>query len=348
VSAESSTGAAAVASRPAATPRLGFAGVGWIGRQRMEAIARVGAAEPAAIAEPAADALEAAAELIPGATRTSSFDDLLALDLDGIVIATPSALHARQAIAALERGISVFCQKPLGRDADEAGAVVEAAERADRLLGVDLAYRFTEAARAIRRLHAEGALGRVYAIDLTFHNAYGPDKAWFTNRELAGGGCLLDLGIHLVDLALWLLEPERVEVRSSHVLRHGRPLVAGAEEVEDHVVAELDLDGVLARLACSWWLPAGRDCVFELLAYGTEAAASIRDVGGSFYDFRAQLHRGTASDTAAEPPDGWGGRAAVAWARRIASDRSFDHSATELVRLSAILDEIYRSAGCES
>jgi predicted dehydrogenase len=101
------------------------------------------------------------------------------------VIATPSALHAEQAIAALDRGLAVFCQKPLGRDASETRAVVEAARRADRLLGVDLSYRYTRAAAALRDEVRSGALGEVYAVDLVFHNAYGPDKPWFYDRRLA-------------------------------------------------------------------------------------------------------------------------------------------------------------------
>src|SRR5205823_9344721 len=115
--------------------------------------------------------------------------------LDGIVIATPSALHASQCLAALERGFAVFCQKPLGRNERETRAVVEAARRADRLLGVDFSYRTLGGAEAIRELIRSGSLGRIYAIDAVFHNAYGPDKAWFRDREQSGGGCVMDLGI---------------------------------------------------------------------------------------------------------------------------------------------------------
>src|SRR5947199_289519 len=82
-------------------------------------------------------------------------------------------------IRALKRGAAVFCQKPLGRTAAEARAVIDAARAADRLLCVDLSYRFTDGMRRIRELVRAGALGRVYAVDLVFHNAYGPDKAWF-------------------------------------------------------------------------------------------------------------------------------------------------------------------------
>ena len=96
-----------------ATPRLGFLGVGWIGRNRLDAVVDAEVGEAAAIADPA----------VPGALRT--LDELLEQELDGVVIATPSALHAEQAIAALDAGLAVFCQKPLGRNEAEARAVVE-------------------------------------------------------------------------------------------------------------------------------------------------------------------------------------------------------------------------------
>jgi threonine dehydrogenase-like Zn-dependent dehydrogenase len=80
-------------------PRLGFLGVGWIGRHRMEAIARSGVAEIAAIADPVAELVDQALAIAPEAARGTTLEDLLALELDGLVIATPSALHASQAVA---------------------------------------------------------------------------------------------------------------------------------------------------------------------------------------------------------------------------------------------------------
>ncbi len=130
-------------------PRIGFLGVGWIGRSRMEAMLATGAIEAAAVAEPSAEMAAEALNLAPGAKLVGSLAELMDEQLDGIVIATPSAMHAEQSIAALERGAAVFCQKPLGRNAAEARAVVDAARAADRLLAVDLSYRFTEGMRRI-------------------------------------------------------------------------------------------------------------------------------------------------------------------------------------------------------
>lgn len=323
-------------------PRLGFVGLGWIGRHRMEAIAASGHAEIVALSDPAPEAVEASAALSPGAARCASLDEVLAERPDGVVIATPSAMHADQTIRALEAGAAVFCQKPLGRTRDEAEAAVAAARRADRLLHVDLSYRHTAALRAIRTALDAGALGEVFAVDLTFHNAYGPDKPWFFDVTQSGGGCVMDLGVHLVDMALWALDFPEVADVSAHLYAGGRPLEDAEAQVEDFAVVTLTLaTGAVVRLTCSWNLPAGRDAVIGADFYGTGGGASFANVDGSFFNFTAHLHEGTASRAVAVPPDDWGGRAAAAWAERLARDPRFDPSAENLVRLSGVLDRVY-------
>jgi predicted dehydrogenase len=324
-------------------PRLGFLGVGWIGRHRMECIRKSGAAEVAAIADPSPEAAQAALASAPGARVVPGFGALLECDLDGLVIATPSAQHADQAVAALRRGMAVFCQKPLGRNGAEARAVLEAAKAADRLLGVDLSYRHTKGMAAVKRLVEGGDLGEVYALDLVFHNAYGPDKPWFYDPKLSGGGCVMDLGIHLVDLALWTLGFPEVVRTTARLYAGGRPLVRG-EACEDYCAAQLELsNGAVLQLACSWKLSAGQQCVIEASFYGTRGSASLRNVNGSFYDFEASLSRGTSREVLVTPPDEWGGRAAVAFAERLAQSRSFDGEAIHLVRTAEALDRIYEA-----
>jgi predicted dehydrogenase len=304
----------------AVRPRLGFLGVGWIGRSRLEAIERSGAAVAVAVADPAV------------AGCLGSLDELLDLELDGLVIATPSAMHFEQALAALERGLPVFCQKPLTLDGPTARRVVDAAREADVLLGVDFSYRYTAAAQQMRRVVESGELGEILAADLVFHNAHGPDKPWFYDRRLSGGGCVIDLGIHLVDLALWTLGFPDV----ASVLRrlHGLP-------VEDHAVAQLEVGGAVVRLACSWRLHAGRECVIEASFYGTQGGVALRNVQGSFYDFLAEQYDGTRTTPLVQSPDRWQGRAAVEWARRVAAGEGFDPAAEQLVAVADVIDRIY-------
>ncbi|MFO7562039.1 MAG: Gfo/Idh/MocA family oxidoreductase [Enhygromyxa sp.] len=330
-------------ARPvAARPRLGFLGVGWIGRHRLRALVESGSAEVVAIADPDPAARDALRAELADLRALGSLAELLELPLDGVVIATPSANHAEQAIAALERGVPVFCQKPLGRNAAETARVVAAARRHDLPLGVDLSYRHTRAMQVIAEQVRGGRLGRVHAIRLTFHNAYGPDRPWFYRRAESGGGCVIDLGVHLVDLAAWILGfPELAKI-SSRLTHGGAPLERGGDQCEDYAFAQLEFaDGCVVQLACSWRAPAGRDALIDASFHGTRAGATVRNVDGSFYDFVAELHDGTSTTVLVEPPDAWGGRAAIAWAERVRSGAGFDPAAHEYVRVAELIDAIY-------
>ncbi len=324
-------------------PRLGFVGVGWIGMNRLQAIAGSQTAEIVGILDLDRNLAARAAQVNPGASVAGSLDELLGAGLDGIVIATPNALHADQAIAALEAGVAVFCQKPLGRNADEACRIIDAARNANRLLGVDLSYRHSTGMIKIRELIQRDVLGRVYAAELVFHNAYGPDKPWFYERELAGGGCVIDLGTHLVDLTLWALNYPLVENVSSRLLSQGEPASLQSDRVEDYCVARIDFaDGGVAQITCSWKQHMGCDAVISAAFYGTRGGAALRNVNGSFYDLNAEKYSGTGRELLSSPPDAWGGRAALAWVDRLAAGAGFDPEVEHVCEVAAVLDAIYQ------
>jgi predicted dehydrogenase len=126
------------------------------------------------------------------------------------------------------------------------------------------------------------------------------------------------------------------------LLARGSPVAAGA--VEDYAVAQLSLSsGMVVRLACSWRLQAGQDAVIQASLYGTAGGASLRNVAGSFYDFEASRFDGTAAQVLVQPPDEWGGRAAAAWAERLAQDRRFDPAAERLVDVARVIERIYHA-----
>jgi len=326
-------------------PRVGFLGTGWIGRHRMQAMLDTGGIEPVAIVDPSPECAEAALAVAPDAVILPSLEAMLEHGVDGVAIATPSALHAEQAITALEHGAAVFCQKPLGRSEAEARRAVDAARQADRLLSVDLSYRRTQAAEAVVERIRSGALGQIFAADLVFHNAYGPDKAWFYDRELSGGGCLMDLGVHLVDLALWALDWPAVENVSGNLFAKGKPLSQAPSSVEDYAVAQLELaGGAVVRIACSWHLNAGCEAMIGASFHGTQGGAALRNVDGSFYDLAADAFAGTTSQLLCTPPDEWGGRQAADWATRLAAGEGFDPAAEQILVSARVLDQIYRLA----
>lgn len=325
-------------------PRIGFVGLGWIGVHRLNTIATTDAVEIAALYDEQRDASEAAREIAPNATIISSYDEILADSIDGVVIATPNACHVTQTVAALRAGISVFCQKPLGCNVPEVWQAVSAARESNCLLGVDFSYRFIPGMQQIRKLVQEGSLGQIFSVDLKFHNGYGPDKKWFYQRATSGGGCVLDLGIHLIDLALWTLDFPRIVDVTSALFCRGNPIKTPCEEVEDYAVARMrTADNAVVNLTCSWNLHVGADAEIEACFYGTEGAAALRNIDGSFYDFAAERYQRSQRERLYEtgPDPDWGGQAALDWCRRLAEGERFSANAEQFLNSAAVIDRIY-------
>ncbi len=114
-------------------PKLAFAGLGWIGRSRLQSAAESGVADIVLITDPSEDCVNQALGIVPKAKVVKSFDDAIADNsIHGVVIATPSGIHKQQAVAALESDKAVICQKPLGRTSEEVNKVLKAARKANR------------------------------------------------------------------------------------------------------------------------------------------------------------------------------------------------------------------------
>ena len=327
-----------------AVPRLGFLGTGWIGRHRLRAIAARGLATVAAVADLSEQAIRDACGGLASTPR--AVDSLSALldcdDLDGVVISTPNAGHAEQAITALERGVAVFCQHPVGRTAMETRRVVDAARANDRLLCSDLAYRSTSGMLGIREVVRRGELGEIFAVDVAFHTPIGPDRHWFQDVAVSGDGCIIDLGSHMLDLALWTLDYPALRSATSRLYAAGKPLRWSTDDVEDYALARLDLEtGACVQLTCSWNQPSGRQAVIAATFHGTRGIASFQNVHGSYYEFVAEHYFDSTREAFAEPDTEWPGRGAVDWARRLAAGVGYDPSVARLIDLATAIDRIY-------
>jgi predicted dehydrogenase len=326
--------------------RVGFVGLGWIGRKRLDALTSHGDAgfEVAALLDSDSDRLHSAGSAHPEASMVSTIDALLEQDLDAVVIATPNGLHAHQAIACLQRGLAVFCQKPLATTLSDVRRVLAAARAADRLLGIDFCYRHITGMHELRSRVMSGAIGEIVAVDLVFHNAYGPDKSWCKNRALAGGGCLLDLGVHLLDLALWVQGMPTTERVRSRLFAQGQPVQGCGGEMEDLAHAEfIQANGALMRLCCSWYAHIGQPAQIRMQITGTHGGASWCNIDGSFYDFEVNLFRGTDREPLGASRDDWGTRALSAWLRQLQASNRFDEEAENIVRSAALIEEVYQA-----
>jgi predicted dehydrogenase len=150
-----------------------------------------------------------------------SLKDLFKLEPDVTLVACPNNLHAEMAMAALEAGSHVLCEKPMAVSAAEAEAMLEKSKAAGRELMAVSANRFRPEFQALRQAVTEGTLGEITSVRCGWLRNRGIPglNSWFTNRRLAGGGVLIDLGSHLIDLAIALIGLRKPLSISCHVDR---------------------------------------------------------------------------------------------------------------------------------
>lgn len=187
-------------------------------------------------------------------------------EIDAVVVTLPNFLHAKVVTDALEAGKHVLCEKPMASNAADAKAMVEAEKKSGKKLMVSLNNRFRSEAQWLRQNIASGGLGQVYYAKTGWVRRRGIPVwgAWFSNRELSGGGPLIDIGVHTLDLTLWLMGfPKPVSVVGKTYAEfgprqkggwHGRPMIPDAPfTVEDLASAFIQLEnGVTIVLEASW------------------------------------------------------------------------------------------------
>lgn len=203
--------------------------------------------------------------------------------VDAVVIVTSNDQHAPMALAAIERGLHVLCEKPLALNATEAHEIANAARRAGIISAVNFSYRQNPASRFIRDVIEAGDLGTVYQISLQYLQGYladpdfalPPQTAWRVQRRLAGLGVLGDLGSHLVDLSRFFLG-EITGVQSiQRTFVKERPLEEGgtvAVDGDDVTMALLEFErGAIGTFQTSWSaMPWGNHQRVEI--YGSKGA----------------------------------------------------------------------------
>lgn len=261
---------------------LGFAGVGWLGESLIKALPATSRLRLAAVQDAdAALAVDVAGRYASPWQGTELQALLRAPGVDAVVICTPNVFHVPQACAALEAGRHVLVQKPLATTSAGARQVLAVARQAERLLFVDYSYRLLETTAALRQ--AVGRLGPIQAVRGVFHNVYGPGKGWFFDPRLSGGGALVDLGVHLLDLAVSVLGPRDVALEQADLR------FASGHAVEDAAHLRLRLGDTPMDLAVGW--NADRPLTeIALQVSGEMGVARWENVDGSFFRFRTLVN----------------------------------------------------------
>jgi predicted dehydrogenase len=277
--------------------RVGVVGLGWAGQQHLQAYQQIEGLEVVGIAGQETDLL---AELGAVHGVTDLFDDweeLIELPgLDAISVAVPTFLHAPIAVAALDRGLHVLSEKPIARDAVEARQMVHAARRAGRVLDVAFNHRRRGDIKELKKIIEAGELGRPYYAKASWLRRSGIPGlgSWFTSRELAGGGPLADIGVHVLDYALYLLGEPKVLAVSAVTYAElgprgrggsGRPAADRSKsmfEVEDFASAFLRLAGGGTLLVEAGWASYRTpEDLMDFTVYGTDGGAELRVEGAS-------------------------------------------------------------------
>lgn len=232
--------------------------------------------------EHAASAAELAAEC--GAAVAASQEELIAADLDIAVVATTHDALAPISTVALLAGKHVLCEKPLGRNPQEARQAVAAAEQSGRVLKVGYNHRYHPAIQKLHEVCTAGEIGPLLSIRARYGHGGRPgyDREWRTNPAQAGGGELLDQGAHLIDLAKWLLG-DFAEV-TGYAETH-----FWDSPVEDNVYGLFrTAAGQIASLHASWtqWKN-----LFSFEVFGRDGYVSAEGLGGTYGPERAVVGR---------------------------------------------------------
>jgi len=334
--------------------RVAVLGAGGIGRYHIKEFQSQANVEIVAVAEVDGARLEAAARefRIPNA-----FQDYRALlketRPDVVAVGLPNSLHCQPTLDALAAGCHVLCETPPAISASEAVRMANAARRTGRILAYHFNYRYTPEGRFLGEFAASGGFGDIYFARTGWHRMMGVPNlgTWFTRKSMAGGGPLIDLAVHRLDLALWLMGyPEPLSVSGAAFDHHARRLAAetGREmSVEDLACGFVRLANGAALIVEASWVGFSEqpETMFTEL-WGTRGGAVYRNVGGE-YKWEAKAFRDEAGQRIEVRPR----RALGAppsyhadFLRAVRGEAPPPCTPEQGIRLMQILDGLYRSA----
>ncbi len=251
--------------------KVGIIGVGQIGKHHVERYRQIPAVEIVGVA----DINEAEARRVAEEARAryvfKNFRDLLAVDeIQAVDVCLHNNLHAPVAIAAMEAGKDVYCEKPLAGSYADARAMLDAREQTGRKLMMQLATVFSKEAKAARRLVQEGLLGRLYYAQSSYYRRRGRPfvdgygTANFVQKKVAAGGALFDMGVYHIAQILYLLgNPGVITVSGAthqEIAMYEDRRAASGYDVEELGVGFVRLEGGVSFFIEEAWaihLPAG-------------------------------------------------------------------------------------------
>lgn len=348
--------------------RVGIIGCGNIARgKHMPGLSKIKEVEMVAFCDLIPERAEAAAKQfgVPGAKTYVDYRDLLARDdIDVVHVCTPNDSHAPITIDALRAGKHVMCEKPMALDSAEARAMVAAHKESGKKLTIGYQGRFRAESQHLKALADDGVFGEIYfAKALALRRRAAPVRGSFLNKAKQGGGPLIDIGTHALDLTLWIMNNYEPESAIGSVYYKLGPQGIGVYtntygtwdpknfEVEDSAFGFIKFkNGATVILESSWLLNTLIVAEAKTVICGTEAGADLLDglrvngeEYGRLYTKIPELTAGGVAyfDAKSERP---GDVEARAWIDAVINDTDPLVLPEQALVVSEILEAIYKSA----
>ncbi len=333
--------------------RAGVIGLG-MGRNHVDGFQKHPQVEVVAIADMNESLLKKIGDEKGVANRYTSAEKMLATEkLDIVSIVTPNKFHKPLTLAAFKAGCHVLCEKPMAMNAIEAQEMLTAAKKARKRLMINFSYRFTDQSWALKKEVDDGILGDIYFGRTSWHRRRGMPGfgGWFGVKALAGGGPLIDLGVHRLDLALWLMDypkPEWVLARTYNHIATARARKEGkAFDVEDLAAGLITFkNGATLEVEASWAANIAESELMETRLLGTAGGLVQRNCRGT-YEFEAEIYterNGSNYDMRLHPPCPRPPSAQVHFADAILAGTPHCATGEEGLIVMKILDALYESA----
>lgn len=251
--------------------KIGVIGLGSIAQLvHLPNLNKLDNAEIVAVAEIKKNRLNTIADKFGINQRFSDYREMLSnTELDAVIIATPTNSHKDIAIDCLNADKDVLVEKPLARTFAEAKAVVDVARKNKRKLMVGMNLRYRPDTMLLRSIVSSGEIGEPFYAKCGWVRRQSSEEKWFTKKEEAGGGVIIDLGIHLLDLALWLMNYPEINSVSCKTFQHN------TKNVEDTAISFIKFkNNSLINLEVSWSMPTDKDHFF-LSVFGTKGSFTL-------------------------------------------------------------------------
>jgi len=338
--------------------KLGIIGAGMIAPSGVEGAKLSGKAEVVAVADihPGRLAAFAAKHGIPK-TYPKADDLIRDRGIEAVYIAVPNTFHAPYAVAALEAGKHVILDKPFATSYAEAAKVVEAARKNGKVFTVGMNQRFTEGAQKVRTLVERGTFGEIYRSRAFWRRRWGAPRlgTWFSSRKLAGGGCFLDIGVHMLDLALYTIADFDADtVTGSVYTKFGnRGLGEGSWGLSDPEGLPFDVDdcalafirmksGATIQVEITWAALQKEPDSYNVEIFGTEAGAQVYP--GEVYRFDRELGAHVAAGSMKVPLKYPHANRFVNFIRAILGEEELCVTPEQALKVQRIIDAVYESS----